>query len=117
MKILLVIFFLCISLCQVQAQKAVNISGQVINFNSEELLYLIVGEQIFPIEPSSDGNFAVDYNIQELPAFFYLEQISKQGKREQRSPLIWFEGDHVEIQIDWTDKSFKMEGEMPFQAA
>src|SRR5690554_3050147 len=100
MKKLVLTFFLCISLCQVQAQRTVKISGQILNFNSEELIYLIAGEQIFPIETSNDDNFSVNCSIQQLPAFFYLVHISKRGKREQQSPLIWFESDNVAIHID-----------------
>jgi len=115
MKNLLWILIFCISLHKVQAQKTVNISGQIENSNSAELIYLGFEGDLLRLNLSSSGAFSVDASIPQNPSFFYFANISKQGKIEQKTPRIWFEKDSLKIILDWSDKSFQMEGLMSFQ--
>jgi thiol-disulfide isomerase/thioredoxin len=115
MKNLLFSIIFCISIHQVQAQKTINVSGQIENSNSAELIYLGFDGDLIRLNLSSSGGFSVDARIQQSPSFFYFANISKQGKIQQKTPLIWFEKDSLKIILDWSDKSFQMQGSMSFQ--
>ena len=115
MKNLLFSIIFCISIHQVQAQKTINVSGQIENSNSAELIYLGFDGDLIRLNLSSSGGFSVDARIQQNPSFFYFANISKQGKIQQKTPLIWFEKDSLKIILDWSDKSFQMQGSMSFQ--
>lgn len=116
MKNLLWILIFCISLHEVQAQKTVNIRGQIENSNPAELIYLGFDFALVPLKLSGTGTFSVDASIQQNPAFFYFANISKQGKIEQKTPRIWFDKDSVKVILNWTDKSIQMQGLMSFQS-
>jgi len=116
MKNLLWILIFCISLHKVQAQKTVNISGQIENSNSAELIYLGFDFALVPLKLSGTGTFSIDASIQQNPAFFYFANISRQGKIEQKTPRIWFDKDSVKVILNWTDKSIQMQGLMSFQS-
>jgi thiol-disulfide isomerase/thioredoxin len=115
MKNLLFSIIFCISIHQVQAQKTINVSGQIENSNSAELIYLGFDGDLTRLNLSSSGAFSVDASIQQNPSFFYFANISKQGKIQQKTPLIWFEKDSLKIILDWSNKSFQMQGLMSFQ--
>jgi cytochrome oxidase Cu insertion factor (SCO1/SenC/PrrC family) len=116
MKHIFLISILCTLLYQVQAQKTATIHGQINHYNSSELIYLGMGENLFPLKLSTENTFALTGSIQETPSFLYLANISKRGKIEQQTPLIWFEDDSVKISIDWVNKSFQLQNSLPFQA-
>jgi len=116
MKNLFLTLILCITIYQVQAQKTVNFSGQISNYNSSELIYLGLDEFLLPLKILEDGTFTVDVAIQQNPSFFSFAKISKRGKIERQTPRIWFENDRINITLDWSNKSFQMEGLMPFQS-
>jgi peroxiredoxin len=116
MKNLFLTLILCITINQVQAQKKVNFSGQISNSNSSELIYLGLDEFLLPLKIFEDGTFTIDVAIQQNPSFFYFAKISKRGKIERQTPRIWFENDRINITLDWSNKSFQMEGLMPFQS-
>lgn len=116
MKNLFLTLILCITIYQVQAQKTVNFSGQISNYNSSELIYLGMDEFLLPLKILEDGTFSVDVAIQQNPSFFSFEKISKRGKIERQTPRIWFENDRINLTLDWSNKSFQMEGLMPFQS-
>jgi len=69
-----------------------------------------------PLKILEDGTFSVDVAIQQNPSFFSFEKISKRGKIERQTPRIWFENDRINLTLDWSNKSFQMEGLMPFQS-
>lgn len=116
MKKLFLTFILLIAFCQAQAQIAVNISGKIENLNTTESIYLGIDGRLFPLNPPADGTFSLDISISEIPSSFYLAHIPKSGKIEQKTPLIWFESDSVQITKDWSDQSYQMQGLLPFQA-
>lgn len=116
MKKLFLTFILLIAFCQAQAQIAVNISGKIDNLNAAESIYLGIDGRLFPLNPPADGTFSLDISISEIPSSFYLAHIPKSGKIEQKTPLIWFESDSVQITKDWSDQSYQMQGLLPFQA-
>lgn len=107
---------LSLSLYQVQAQRTVNVSGQIKNSNPDELIYLGLDENLEPLELVQDGTFSVDVAVQQNPSFFFFAKISEQGKIERQTPQIWFENDSININYDWTSKSFQMNNSMPFQS-
>ncbi|WP_194778302.1 TlpA family protein disulfide reductase [Pararhodonellum marinum] len=112
--ILTLLFF--IATFQVIAQYTVNIYGQIDNFNSEEFVFLAVGGELMPLNLSSSGSFSVDASITQFPSYFTLDKVSKRGKIEHQLPRIWFESDSVKVNIDWKDRTFQMEGIMPYQS-
>jgi thiol-disulfide isomerase/thioredoxin len=116
MKNLFLTLALCLSIYQVQAQKTVNFSGQIKNTNPAELIYLGLDGLLLPLKILENGTFSVDGDIQQLPSFVYFAKISKRGKIEQQTPLIWFERDSVEVTLDWSNKSFQVQDLMPFQS-
>jgi hypothetical protein len=116
MKKLFLTLGLLIAFWDAQAQVAVNISGQIDNLNAAESIYMGIDGRLFPLNPPADGTFSVDVNISQHPSFFYLAHIPKSGKIEQKTPLIWFESDSVQITKDWSDQSYQMQGLLPFQA-
>lgn len=116
MKKLFLTLGLLIAFWDAQAQVAVNISGKIDNLNSAESIYLGIDGRLFPLNPPADGTFSVDVNISQSPSFFYLAHIPKNGKIEQKTPLIWFERDSVQITKYWSDQSYQMQGLLPFQA-
>lgn len=116
MKKLFLTLGLLFAFWDAQAQVAVNISGKIDNLNAAESIYIGIDGRLFPLNPPADGTFSVDVNISQYPSFFYLAHITKGGKIEQKTPLIWFEGDSVQISKDWSDQSYQMQGLLPFQA-
>lgn len=116
MKKLFLTFILLIAFCQAQAQVAVNISGKIDNLNVAESIYLGIDGRLFPLKLTSDRTFSLDVIRSETPSSFYLAHITKRGKIEQKTPLIWFERDSVQITKDWEDQSYQMNGLLPFQA-
>lgn len=109
-----ILFFL---LLQIHAQKSVRFNGELQNFSSSEIIYLGLDQRSVPLEISEDGSFSVEIPVELRPFFFRFSKISKRGKIEPQTPLIWAESDSVYIVIDWTDKSFEFKGELPFQEA
>jgi hypothetical protein len=99
-----------------KAQVVANISGQIDNLNAEETIYLGVDGRLFPLKLPADGTFSFDVSISEIPSSFYLAHIPKSGKIEQKTPLIWFDSDSIQITKDWADQSYQMQGLLPFQA-
>ena len=116
MKKILFISILCLLMFQSQAQKNVNFSGEIKNLNLGELIYLGLDGFLLQLNLLEDGTFSADGNIQQTPSFFYFAKISKRGKIEKQTPLIWFEGENVEVTIDWSDKSFRVQELLPFQS-
>jgi peroxiredoxin len=116
MKNLLFSIIFCISIHKVQAQKTINISGQIENSNTTELIYLGFDGDLIRLNLSSSGAFSVDASIEQNPSLFYFANISKQGKIQQKTPLIWFEKDSVKVILNWLDKSFQMQDLMSFQS-
>ena len=116
MKNLFLTLILCISTCQVQAQRTVNLNGQIKNLNPGEIIYLGIEDILFKLNVSQDGTFAVDKKIDQKVSFFYFAKISKRGKIERQTPQIWFDGDNIVVTLNWTDKSFQLENILPFQS-
>ncbi|UJP65107.1 thioredoxin domain-containing protein [Mongoliitalea daihaiensis] len=116
MKKVLLILTLCSVLFHAKAQKNVNFSGEIKNFNSAELIYLGLDGFLLPLKVVENGTFSVNGNIPQTPSFVYLAKISKRGKIEKQTPLIWFEGDSLNLTLDWVDKSFEVLDFSPFQS-
>lgn len=116
MKNLFLTLALCLSIYQVQAQGTVNFSGQIKNTNPAELIYLGLDGFLSPLKILEDGTFTVDVAIHQTPSFFYFANISKKGKIEQQTPLIWFEKDSIEVNFDWSNRPFQIQGLMSFQS-
>lgn len=116
MKNLFLTLALCLSIYQVQAQRTVNFSGQIKNTNPAELIYLGLDGFLLPLRILENGTFSVNGDIQQTPSFVYFAKITKRGKIEQQTPLIWFESDSLEITLDWSDKSFQIQDLMAFQS-
>jgi peroxiredoxin len=116
MKNLYLKVFICITACQIQAQKVVNFNGQIINYNPSESIYLVFDESISTLNILEDGTFSLNVNMQQIPSYFYFANISKRGKIEQQTPRIWFENDSLEININWLDKSFQTKDLSPYQS-
>ena len=116
MKKILLILTLCFVLFQSKAQKNVNFSGEIKNLNPGELIYLGLDGFLLPLKILENGTFSVNGNIQQTSSFFYFAKISRRGKIEKQTPLIWFESDSLKVTIDWSDKSFQNHDLMPFQS-
>jgi len=116
MKKILLTLTLGLILYQTQAQKAVNFSGQISNANSNELIYLGLDGFLAPLKILEDGTFTVDVATQQTPSFFYFANLSKKGKIEQQTPLIWFKKDSIEVNFDWSNKPLQIQGLMSFQS-
>lgn len=116
MKQILLTLTLCLVLFESWAQKTINFSGKIKNANPAELIYLGLDGFLLPLEISENGITSVESDIQQSPSFFYFAKISKGGKIEKQTPRIWFEGDRVEVTMDWSDKSFQIPDLMPFQS-
>lgn len=116
MKKLFLTLAFCLSIYQVQAQRTVNFSGQIKNTNPAELIYLGLDGFLLPLRILENGTFSVNGDIQQTPSFVYFAKITKRGKIEQQTPLIWFESDSLEVTLDWSEKSFQIQVLMPFQS-
>lgn len=116
MKNLFLTLALCLSIYQVQAQRTVNFSGQIKNTNPAELIYLGLDGFLLPLKILENGTFSVNGDIQQTPSFIYFAKITKRGKIEQQTPLIWFESDSLEVTLDWSEKSFQIQDLMHFQS-
>ena len=117
MKKILLILTLGLILSQSQAQKSINFSGKIKNFNTAESIYLgLDGNVIMQLKLQANGTFSTNANIQQTPSFFYFAKISKKGKIEQQTPRIWFDKDSMEVNIDWLDKSFQIPNTLLYQS-
>ncbi len=116
MKKLLFLFILSLIIVKSEAQNLIHLSGQIKNSKSDEPIYLAFGNTLMPLKLSTDGTFAIDANIQQFPSFFYFAKISKKGKIEKQSPLIWFEKDSLNVNFDWNDKSLQNKNVLPYQS-
>lgn len=116
MKKLFLIQGLLFAFWDTHAQVAVNISGQIDNLNAAESIYLGIDGGLFPLNPTDEGTFSLDVNISEFPSSFYFADFTKKGKIEQKTPMIWFESDSVQITKNWTDQTYQMQGLLPFQS-
>ncbi|QCK15631.1 TlpA family protein disulfide reductase [Mangrovivirga cuniculi] len=100
---------------QISAQRTINFSGKINNFDSSELVYLRLKDSTIPLEINTDGTFSVEQNIDQKTFFFSLSKISKNGKLEPQTPLIWSDKDSVFLELDWINKSYQFKDSMPFQ--
>lgn len=98
-----------------QAQKLINFSGQIKNSKTEESIYLDLGGTAIRLKLLEDGSFSTNASIQQIPSSFCFATISK-GTVYQQTPLIWFEKDSIEVNIDWFDKSLQFKNRMPYQS-
>ena len=116
-KIFLILFFgIGMYQSEVQAQRTINFSGKIDNFKASEQTYLGIDGNLLDLKILDGGTFSVDAVIQQNPTFFYFAKISKRGKIERLSPRIWFENDSVQVNLDWSNKSFQLEKLMPYQS-
>ncbi|MCU0420093.1 MAG: TlpA family protein disulfide reductase [Cyclobacteriaceae bacterium] len=116
MKHLLSALLVCTAVSWVPAQKKVSISGQIDNLASDQTLYLGIGKTMRPLTLSPDRTFSVDVSTRETPSFLFLAQLSKRGKVEKQTPMVWFASDRVTIRMDWATKKIQTSESMPFQA-
>lgn len=116
MKKVFLLLALCSALFQAKAQNNVNFSGEIKNLKPGELIYLVLDGFILPLKISENGAFSVNGNISQTPSFAYIAKISKRGKIEKQTPLIWFESDRLNLTLDWADKSFQVLDFLPFQS-
>jgi peroxiredoxin len=117
MKKILLTLTLGLILSQSQAQKSINFSGKIKNFNTADSIYLgLDGNAIMQLKLQANGTFSTNANIQQTPSFFYFAKISKKGKIEQQTPRIWFDKDSMEVNIDWLDKSFQIPNILLYQS-
>ena len=117
MKNILLTLTLGLILSQSQAQKSINFSGKIKNFNTADSIYLgLDGNVIMQLKLQANGTFSTNANIQQTPSFFYFAKISKKGKIEQQTPRIWFDKDSMEVNIDWLDKSFQIPNTLLYQS-
>jgi hypothetical protein len=117
MKKILLTLTLGLILSQSQAQKSINFSGKIKNFNTADSIYLgLDGNVIMQLKLQANGTFSTNANIQQTPSFFYFAKISKKGKIEQQIPRIWFDKDSMEVNIDWLDKSFQIPNTLLYQS-
>lgn len=100
-----------------QAQKLINFSGQIKNSKTEESIYLDLGGTLIRLKLLEDGSFSTNASIQQIPSSFCFATISTKGTTVyQQTPLIWFEKDSIEVNIDWFDKSLQFKNRMPYQS-
>ncbi len=116
MKKLLVKLFLSLTIIQSQAQQPVNFKGQIKNTKADEVIYLVLDGVLIRLQVLEDGTFSTNTSIQELPSFYSLANIAKNGKIEQQTPRIWFNKDSIDISINWADKTFQPQEKMPYQS-
>lgn len=115
-KKIILILILSLILNQSKAQKSIYFSGKIRNQNTAESIYLGVGKALIQLKLLEDGTFSTTASIQQNPSFFFLAKLSKNGKVEHQTPLIWFEKDSVEVKFDWSDKSFQIPNKMTYQS-
>jgi len=116
MKKLLVKLCLSLIFIQSQAQQPVNFSGQIKNAKPDETIYLVLDGVLVHLQVLENGTFSTNTSIQELPSFYYLANITKNGKIEQQTPRIWFDKNSVDININWADKTFQPQEKMFYQS-
>jgi peroxiredoxin len=107
---------LVLILSQSQAQKLINFSGQIKNSKTEESIYLDLGGTAIRLKLLEDGSFSTNASIRQIPSSFCFVTISTKGAVYQQTPLIWFEKDSIEVNIDWFDKSLQFKNRMPYQS-
>jgi hypothetical protein len=81
------------------------------------MMYLSLGGRLFPLKLSTDGAFSLEADVRSIPAHFYFAKVSKQGRIENQTPLIWFESDSVEVRLDWPSKEYSLQETVSFQTA
>jgi hypothetical protein len=101
---------------QFYAQRTVNFSGQIKNTNPNETVYLGLNGPLLALDLKGDGTFSIDNTLDQVPSFFYVATISKRGKIESQTPLIWFENDQIEMVMDWSTKELHIENFMHYQS-
>lgn len=99
------------------AQEKVSVSGKIENVDESELIYLGIGGGLFPLKLSKEAMFSFEADVKNIPSNFYFASLSKSGKIERLSPLIWFEKDIIEVRFDWPSKRFFMQETVSFQTA
>lgn len=99
------------------AQEKVSVSGKIENVDGSELIYLGIGGGLFPLKLSEEAMFSHEADVKNIPSNFYFASLSKSGKIERLSPLIWFEKDIIEVRFDWPSKRFFMQETVSFQTA
>jgi hypothetical protein len=117
MKTAFLISVFCFFTMLAGAQEKVSVSGKIENVDGSELIYLGIGGGLFPLKLSEEAMFSLEADVKNIPSNFYFASLSKSGKIERLSPLIWFEKDIIEVRFDWPSKRFFMQETVSFQTA